>query len=103
MDQRSEVRFGANEPVVVSVFGKSPLQSVPGKVIGASRSGLRITVNVPIEASVRVQVNWESGSLVGVARYCHRILPDKYSVGLKIIGVGKASILRTRELESHFE
>jgi hypothetical protein len=102
MDRRSEVRFGANEQVVVEIFGKTPFHNVPGNVIGASKSGLRISVNVPVEMSVRVQINWASGSLMGVARYCRRILPDKYTVGLKIIGISKPSSLRTRDVESSF-
>jgi hypothetical protein len=100
MDQRTEVRFGANQPVIVSVVGNSSNKSFPGNVSGASRSGLRIVVSTPIKVGVSVQVAWEAGTLIGEARYCRRILPDTYSIGLRILSVVKRSKLRTRRLES---
>ena len=103
MDRRTEVRFGANEPVIVSVVGKSPLKSIPGKIIGASKTGVRIVVNVALADSVWVQVKWNEGTLVGEIRYCRQILPDKYTIGLKIVGPAMPSKLKTRDLESAFE
>ena len=50
-----------------------------------------------------VQVKWDAGTLVGETRYCRQILPDKYTIGLKIIGAAKPSKLKTRDLESAFE
>jgi hypothetical protein len=100
MDKRTEVRFGANQPVIVSVAGSASSKNFPGNIAGASRSGLRIVAGTPIKVGVSVQVAWDAGTLVGEARYCRQILPDSYSIGLRIVSVSKRSKLRTRRLES---
>ena len=102
MERRKEVRFGTNEPVVLSVSG-SALKKVPGKLGGVSKSGLRVFVNVPIKVGTSVQVKWDSGTLVGEARYCHQILPERYSVGLRIISVMQRSKLRSQPQELRFD
>jgi hypothetical protein len=86
-DRRTEVRFGADQPVVVSV-----VTPIPGRIDSASKSGLRVTVSRLLKAGALVEVKWDRVIVVGEVRYCQKIGPRKYSVGLKImeiVGGGK--------------
>jgi hypothetical protein len=86
-DRRIEVRFGADQPVVVSV-----VTPIPGTIDSASKSGLRVTVSRHVKTGALVEVKWDRVIVVGQVRYCQKIGPRKYSVGLKvmeIVGGGK--------------
>ena len=68
-DRRTELRFGADQPVLVCA-----LAPIPGKIDGMSKSGLRRVI------------------VMGQVRYCQKTGPRKYSIGLKImevVGAGK--------------
>ena len=86
-DRRAEPRFAADQPVIVSV-----VTPIPGKIDSASKSGLRVTVSKPVKTDSVVEVKWNRVIVVGQVRYCHKIGPHKYSIGLKIteiVGGGK--------------
>jgi len=102
MDRRHELRFGANHPVEVSV-GDAQAASIPGKIAGASKSGLRILADVPIEVNSPVRVKWDTGTLTGEVRHCRQVRPGHYSIGLKIGQVLQPSKLQTNQLESAFD
>jgi hypothetical protein len=86
-DRRTEVRFGADQPVVVSV-----VTPIPGRIDSASKAGLRVTVSKQLKTGALVEVKWDRVIVVGEVRYCQKIGPRKYSLGLKIaeiVGGGK--------------
>jgi hypothetical protein len=81
-DRRTELRFGADQPVLVSV-----LAPVPGTIDGMSKSGLRVTVSRLVKTGALVEIKWDRVIVVGQVRYCQKIGPRKYSIGLKIMEV----------------
>jgi hypothetical protein len=81
-DRRAEPRFAAAQPVVVSV-----VTPIPGKIDSASKSGLRVTVSKLVKVGASVEIKWDRVIVVGQVRYCHKIGPRKYSIGLKIMEV----------------
>jgi hypothetical protein len=86
-DRRTELRFGADQPVLVSV-----LAPISGKIEGASKSGLRIIISVAVRTGAFIEVKWDRAIVVGRVRYCRQTGPDKYCIGLKItevVGGGK--------------
>jgi hypothetical protein len=86
-DRRTELRFGADQSVMVSV-----LAPTRGKIDGASKSGLRITISIPVKTGVFIEVKWDRAIVIGRVRYCRQIGPNEYCVGLKvteIVGGGK--------------
>ena len=81
------MRFGADQPVVVSV-----VTPIPGRIDSASKAGLRVTVSKFVKTGALVEVKWDRVIVVGEVRYCQKIGPQKYSLGLKIaeiVGCGK--------------
>ena len=99
MDRRTEVRFGANQTVSIAVNGQAG-PGITGKIAGASRSGLRVLVDGPIEINSPVRVQWDTGALVGAVRHCRPVRPSGYSIGIRITEVLQQSKLRTNQLES---
>jgi hypothetical protein len=81
-DCRTEPRFGADQAVVVFV-----LAPIPGKIDGASKSGLRVTVSRRVKTGALVAIKWDRVIVVGQVRYCRKIAPRRYSIGLKIVEV----------------
>ncbi len=96
MDRRSELRFGADQAVVVSVLMPEPSEEIPGHVVEASKSGLRILLGVPLETSTLLEVKWDGAIVRGEARYCRRAGPDRYSIGVKISEVVAHGKIKTR-------
>lgn len=91
-DRRTEVRFGADQAVVVSV-----VTPIPGKIDSASKSGLRVTVSRLVKTGALVEVKWDRVIVVGEVRYCQKIGRRKYSVGLKIMEiVGGGKLLQVK-------
>jgi hypothetical protein len=91
-DRRTEVRFGADQPVVVSV-----VTPIAGKIDSASKSGLRVTVSRLVKTGARVEIKWDRVIVVGQVRYCQKIGPRRYSIGLKIIEiVGGGKLLQIK-------
>jgi hypothetical protein len=87
LDRRTELRFGADQPVVVSV-----VTPIPGRIDSASKSGLRITISVAVKTGAFIQVKWDRAIVVGRVRYCRQTGPHSYCIGLKItevVGGGK--------------
>jgi len=86
-DRRTEPRFAADQPVVVSV-----VTPIPGKIASASKSGLQVTVSRLVKIGAVVEIKWDRVIVVGEVRYCQKIGPRKYSIGVKImeiVGGGK--------------
>jgi hypothetical protein len=86
-DRRTEPRFAADQPVVVSV-----VTPIPGKIASASKSGLQVTVSRLVKIEAVVEIKWDRVIVVGEVRYCQKIGPRKYSIGVKImeiVGGGK--------------
>ena|ERR1022692_1034734 len=81
-NRRTELRFGADQSVLVSV-----VTPIPGKIDSASKSGLRLTVSKLVKSGAVVEIKWDRVIVVGQVRYCQKIGPRKYSIGLKIIEV----------------
>ena len=102
MDRRTEVRFGADHPVTVAL-GDSQSPGIPGKIAGASRTGLRVLTDVPMEINASVRVKWDSGTLTGEVRHCRQVRPGRFSIGIRITQVLQQSKLRTDQLESAFD
>ena len=87
LDRRTELRFETAQPVQVSVL--APTQ---GQIDSASKSGLRLTVSIPVKTGAFIEVKWDRAIVVGRVRYCRQTVPNKYCIGLKItevIGGGK--------------
>jgi hypothetical protein len=95
-DRRTELRFGADQPAVVWVLGSRPAKEIPAKIVEASKSGLRLILEVPIEAGAAIKVEWERTALVGEARHCRKTGPNRYSLGMKITEVISRGKLRTQ-------
>ena len=95
-DRRKEIRFGADQPATVSV-PNSPLQDIPAKIVEASKSGLRIILQKPIETGTLIEVKWESTVLRGEARYCRQTGPHTFTIGLKIAEVLGHGKLKTQQ------
>lgn len=81
-ERRAEPRFAADQPVVVSV-----VTPIAGKIDSASKSGLRVTVSKVVKVGATVEIRWDRVIVVSQVRYCHKIGPRKYSIGLKILEV----------------
>jgi hypothetical protein len=81
-DRRTELRFGADQPVLVSV-----LAPMPGTIDGMSKSGLRVTISRLVKTGALVEIKWDRVIVVGQVRYCQKIGPRKYSIGLNIMEV----------------
>ena len=91
-NRRAELRFGADQPVLVSV-----VVPIPGRIDGMSKSGLRVTVSRLVKTGALVEVKWDRVIVVGEVRYCQKIGPRKYSIGLKIVEVvGGGKVLQTK-------
>jgi hypothetical protein len=91
-NRRAELRFGADQPVFVSV-----VVPIPGRIDGMSKSGLRVTVSRLVKTGAMVEVKWDRVIVVGEVRYCQKIGPRKYSIGLKIVEVvGGGKVLQTK-------
>jgi hypothetical protein len=89
---RAEPRFGADQPVLVSV-----VPPIPGKIDEASKSGLRVTISAAVKTGAFVHVKCDHAIVIGRVRYCRQTGPDKYCVGLKITEViGGGKLLRTK-------
>jgi hypothetical protein len=94
-DRRIELRFGADQPAVISVLAPQPF-TIAGQVVEASRTGLRLMVEAPLEAGIVIKVEWDSTALIGETRYCRKTAPGRYCVGLKITEVVGRGKLRTQ-------
>ena len=91
-DRRTEPRFAADQPVVVSV-----VTPIPGKIDSASKSGLRLTVSKLVKTGASVEIKWDRVIVVGQVRYCQKTEPREYSIGLKIIeAVGGGKVLQIK-------
>src|SRR5579872_3784090 len=88
-DRRVEPRFAADQPVVVSV-----VTPILGTIDSASKSGLCVTVSKLVTVGASVEVKWNRVIVVEEVRYCQKIGPRKYSVGLKIVEVVGAGKVR---------
>lgn len=95
-ERRSELRFGADQPATVSALGPPRGPEIPGQIVEASKSGLRIILAVPIEAGTRIEVRWESTVLIGETRYCRQNGSARYCIGLRIAEVRGHGKLRTQ-------
>ena len=87
LDRRTDFRFETDQPVQVSVL--APTQ---GKIESASKSGLRITMSIPVKTGAFIEVKWDRAIVVGRVRYCRQTAANKYCIGLKItevVGGGK--------------
>ena len=70
----------------------SVLAPTRGKIDSASKSGLRVTVSRLVKTGALVEIKWDRVIVVGEVRYCQKIGPRKYSIGVKImeiVGGGK--------------
>jgi hypothetical protein len=91
-NRRAELRFGADQTVVVSIVAP-----ISGKIDGASKSGLRVTVSRLVKAGALVEIKWDRVIVVGQVRYCRKIGPRRYSLGVKITEVvGGGKLLQIR-------
>src|ERR1035438_956580 len=91
-NRRTELRFGANQCVLVSVVAP-----IPGKIDGMSKSGLRGIVSRLVKTGASVEIKWDRVIVVGQVRYCRKIGPRKYSIGLKIVEVvGGGKVLQIK-------
>ncbi len=95
-DRRRELRFGSNQAVVVSVLSPNPAQGIRGTIVEASKSGLRLAVGTPVENGAVIEVKWGGATMVGEARYCRKIGPKSYGVGVKISKVDGQAKLQTQ-------
>ena len=92
LDRRTELRFGIDQPVQVSVL--APTQ---GKIDSASKSGLRVTISIPVKVGAFIEVKWDRAIVVGRVRYCRQTDSNAYCVGLKITEVvGAAKLLQVK-------
>lgn len=95
-DRRSELRFGVDQPAFVSFSGRRKRKDIPAQIVEASKSGLRITLEVPIKVGSIVEVKWDTSIVTAEARHCRQTGPETYSVGLKISDVVGHGKLRTQ-------
>jgi hypothetical protein len=91
-NRRTELRFGANQSVLVSVVAP-----IPGKIDGMSKSGLHVIVSRLVKTGALVEIKWDRVIVLGQVRYCQKTGPCKYSIGLKIIEVvGGGKVLQIK-------
>ena len=95
-DRRIELRFGSNQAVVVSVLAPKPVRDIRGTIVEASKSGLRLTLGTAVENGAVIEVKWGGATMVGEARYCRQIGPNRYGVGVKISRVAGQAKLQTQ-------
>src|ERR1700722_519750 len=92
LDRRTELRIEADQPVLLSV-----VVPIRGRIDGMSKSGLRVIVPRLVKAGALVEVKWDRVIVVGEVRYCQKIGPRKYSIGLKILEiVGGGKVLQIK-------
>jgi hypothetical protein len=89
-NRRSEPRFSADQPVVVSV-----VNPIPGVIEGASKSGLRVTTKVAIKKDAIVEIKWDRAIVIAKVCYCRKAA-GKYNLGLKVTEVIGGAKIRTR-------
>ncbi len=91
-DRRAEPRVAADQPVVVSI-----VTPIPGKIESASKSGLRVTASKLVKVGASLQIKWDRVIVIGEVRYCEKIRPRKYSIGVKILEiVGGGKLLQIK-------
>jgi hypothetical protein len=83
IEKRREQRYLTHETVEVCVLEAESRQE-QGILRDVSRSGLRIELNLAVEAGVRLEVVLRNGTIIfGETRYCRR-LAGSYQVGMVI-------------------
>jgi len=96
-DRRTELRFGVDQPAFVCFRNsRRKHKEIPAQIVEASKSGLRITLGVPVKAGSVIEVKWDSSVITAEARHCRQTGPQTYSVGLKISEVVGHAKLRTQ-------
>jgi len=85
-----------DQPAVVSFPSGRNRKEIPAKIVEASKSGLRIQLEVPVKVGSLVEVKWDASVVTAEARHCRQTGPGTYSIGLKISEVIARGKLRTQ-------
>lgn len=73
MEKRRARRFGTDQPVVVTLMdqpdGKPGLR-LPARVSDASRGGVRLEANGPIDCGTEIRIEFEDSLITGTVVHC---------------------------------
>ena len=80
----------------MSLSGSRDSRKITAHIVEASKSGLRIGTDTPIDLGIVVKIEWENTIVMAETRHCRQTGPGTYSVGLKISEVLGHGKLRTQ-------
>jgi PilZ domain len=83
-NRRSEPRFSADQSVTVTRVDCPQQQTVEGKIIDYSASGIAILVPVSFVVGNRLEIKWPRGRVLAEVRNCHRTGGLGFRVGVKL-------------------
>jgi hypothetical protein len=86
-NRRSEPRFSADQPVLVTVVDPADGQTGAGRIIDFSASGIGFEVDFRLPPGCRVKIEWQRGVVLGEVRYCSQKSVENFRAGLKITEV----------------
>jgi PilZ domain len=86
-NRRSEPRFPADQPVLISEVDTAGGYAGAGRIVDFSASGIGFEVDFSLTAGCHVKIEWPRGIVLGEVRYCLRKSEDYYRAGLKITEV----------------
>lgn len=84
-DRRREMRFRVDEPATVHVL-LAPASRTDGRIIEASKGGLKLRVGRPLLPGALLQVRSEDTIAMGEVRHCVRV-GSEFEVGVQLIDV----------------
>ncbi len=95
-NRRSEPRFSADQPVLVTIVDPAGGQTGAGRIVDFSASGIGFEVDFCLLPGNRVKVQWPRGVVVGEVRYCAQKSAKNFRAGLKI-----TEVLAIAEISEH--
>jgi hypothetical protein len=86
-NRRSEPRFSADQPVVVTVVDQGDGHAGAGRIVDFSASGIGFEVDFCLSPGCQVKIQWPRGVVLGEVRYCAQKSVKNFRAGLKITEV----------------
>ena len=85
-DRRSEPRFAANGPALVSLSSVPDARDFNAQVRDVSKSGMRIELDFPIPPGTMIEIDFARLTAIGIVRHCRKY-EGTYSIGVRLEGV----------------
>ena len=83
-ERRFKPRLSASQPVWVTVFTGQESNSLVGRLVDASRSGLGIIVDSAVARGTVVEVRANGGVVYGAVQHCARALGGGFRIGVAV-------------------